>query len=549
MKHIGLFNDKIILTFRFDPAIVATIRKIDGRIWNAKDKRWELPKENVVEVLATLVPLGFTASLDVINLKEREEKELAAIHEIKTATDAKYEGALPLYDFQRKGAMFLKQMPHALLGDVPGLGKTLQTIAATEQDKHVLLFTMNTLKFTTADEVKKWLPNERVLVIDGDKKHRAEQWTLHAPKNRVVVANYELLVHDFDLIKQHEWHTIVCDEATRISNPDAITTRNLKLLRSHKRIALTGTPISNSPDDIYSIIDWLVPKYLGTFYQFRDKYCIVDDRFNRVTGYKNMDELSKKVDRFMLRRTKEEVFTDFPPKTIENVVFHLSVAERKLYTSIKEQVLEEIRELSELDTRTLGIIPVKMLRLKQCTDHPRLVGIKDEKECSKLDTLKALLKPVIDSGEKAIIFTQFAEMLHILKDELKEYRPITIFGDVDSVDRMVRVKEFNDDPKPRIIIMTEAGAYGLNMQSASYVVHYDAPWSIAKLMQREDRAHRIGQNKPVTVYNLIAKDTIDEYILKVLSRKNKVSVDILKDAERLGEQGLSKEDIDEILRL
>jgi SNF2 family DNA or RNA helicase len=170
-------------------------------------------------------------------------------------------------------------------------------------------------------------------------------------------------------------------------------------------------------------------------------------------------------------------------------------------------------------------------------------------KASKLDVLKDLLKPIIASGEKAIIFTQFAQMLHILATELEEFRPLTIYGDVDNLDRMERVKEFNDDPKGRVIIMTEAGAYGLNMQSASYVIHYDAPWSVAKLEQREGRAHRIGQKKSVTVYNLIAKKTIDEYVLKVLHAKQKISAKILGDVERMESGGMSLEDINNILRL
>jgi SNF2 family DNA or RNA helicase len=369
-----------------------------------------------------------------------------------------------------------------------------------------------------------------------------------------VIANYELLIHDFDILSEHEHDVIICDEATRISNPEAQTTVNLKKLHSRKREALTGTPISNKPDDIWSIIDWLVPRYLGSYYQFRNKYCEMSEdwargqSFNKISGYKNLDKLSAKVDRFMLRRTKEEVFDDFPPKTIENVMFNLSQTENDLYVSIKEQLYKEIGDLSSLDSRTLSIIPVKMLRLKQCTGHTKLVGA-TEPESSKLATLKDIIRPILASGEKVIVFTQFAEMLHILAEELRGYLPFTIYGDVDTADRMKRVKDFNDYAGGQIIIMTEAGAYGLNMQSASYVIHYDAPWSIAKLQQREDRAHRIGNNKPVTVYNMIARGTIDEYILKVLARKNKVAANILQDAERLGDHGLSTEDIKDILRL
>lgn len=562
-RFINLEKEKITLFFGYDKAVIEAIRTIDGRIWNKFSKQWEIPKENLDDVLEVLLPLKFEMSDAVRRTYERSIEIQKEFDEIKASSDQPYEGTLPLYDFQRKGAMFLKNMPHALLADVPGLGKSIQSLASVEGSRKVLIFCPATLKYSWKKEIEKWQPNEHVVVIDGNKKTRNEQWIngldgMYINRLKIipkyVIANYELLLHDFELLLEHDHDVIICDEATRISNPNAQTTANLKKLRSKKRIALTGTPISNKPDDIWSIIDWLIPRYLGSYYQFKAKYCEVSEdwgmngNYSRISGYKNLDKLAAKVDRFMLRRTKEEVFDDFPPKTIENIVFNLSDTERDLYVSIKEQLYQEIKELSLLDTRTLSIIPVKMLRLKQCTGHTKLVGASIQ-ESSKLATLKEIIKPIIESGEKIIIFTQFAEMLHILCDELKSYLPWAIYGDVDSVDRMKRVQEFNDTKGGQIIIMTEAGAYGLNMQSASYVIHYDAPWSISKLQQREDRAHRIGNNKPVTVYNLIAQNTIDEYILKLLAKKNKVAVNILQDAERMEGVGLSPEDIKEILRL
>lgn len=543
MRHINLKGNNLIVTFKFDPTIVSAIRGIDGRKWNAGAKHWEIPKENLEDALKVLVPLGFTPHIDVVNLKKEQEKLIIDIENIKLSGE-KYTGTLPLYEFQKIGASFLKQMPASLLADVPGLGKTIQTIGALEGVERILVFCPSSLKYSWKEEIERWDPNADVVVVDGKKEDRFQCWNR---KNQWTIANYELLIHDFDNIPK-EWGAIVCDEATRISNPDAQTVRNLKTIKTKKRIALTGTPISNRPDDIWSIIDWLVPGYLGTFYQFRQKYCIEND-YGRVVGYKNLDQLSSKVNRFMLRRMKNEVFTDFPPKTVLHINFELSETERTLYQAVKEQVIDDIKKLSDLDTKSLGIIPVKMLRLKQATGHTKLVGGYGNGESTKLDTLRMMLKPIIESGEKAIIFSQFAEMLHILREELREFRPLVIYGDVSSVERMVAVKEFNDDPLGRIIIMTEAGAYGLNMQSALYVFHYDAPWSVAKLNQREDRAHRHGVKGPVTVYHLVARNTIDEYVIKTLHRKNKISVDILQDVDRLEEMGLSKEDIDEILKL
>ena len=554
MKLIRLSDNKIVLQFDFDPQVVISVRKIDGRIWNAAKKRWEIPMENVKEVLDILTPIGFEAAPEIHHLLKKQNQFLEEIDQIKKNPDIKYEGSLPLHDFQKIGYSFLKSMPHALLGDVPGLGKTIQMIAATEHDPHILIFTMNSLKYNIAAEVKKWIPEAKVLVIAGDKQARAEQWLSYAKTNKYVVANYELLIHDFEHIKKFKWSTVVCDESTRISNPESKTSQNLTKLGSVKRIAMTGTPISNSPIDIFGIFNFLVPGYLGTFYQFKEKYCITDDRFNNVIGYKNMEELSTKVNRFMLRRKKQEVFKELPATLHQDVIFPLSPSERKLYDSVKQQLIKEIKELSLLDTKNLNIIPVKMLRLKQCTNHPALVNALEVTETSKLDALKALLEPIIASGEKAIIFTQFAECLHILNRELEKHKTFCIYGEVKPIKRMIITKEFNDFDGPAIMMMTEAGAYGLNLGSASYIINYDSPWSIEKLTQREGRADRSAdvksrKVKPLTVYNLIAKNSIDEYVIKVLDRKNKVSVDILKDVERMADSGLSMADIEEILNL
>lgn len=552
MNFINIKNNKVVPSFQYDPDIVLAIKSIDGRVWNKGAKQWEIPIENLDEVMKVLVPMGFRVSSLVLDVVKREREFLDNIEKIKQS-DEPFSSSLPLFDFQHKGARFLKNMPFALLADVPGLGKSIQTLASTMDDQQILIFCPASLKYNWQEEIFKWIKDEPVVVIDGNKETRQKKW-INGMRGRFIIANYELLLHDAEIIFQADWSrtTVVCDEATRISNPKAQTTKNIYQLKCKKRIALTGTPISNSPTDIFGIFYWLIPGYLGTHSQFTKKYCDMADSgwgYSKITGFKNLEILREKVGRFMLRRTKEEVFKDFPPKVVEDIVFQLSDEERKMYNFIKEQVVNEIKKLGDLDTRTLGIIPVKMLRLKQTTGHTELIDVPGI-ESTKLTTLKGLLEPIYASGEKAIIFTQFSSMLQILKRELSgKYDSWVIWGDVDSVDRMKAVKEFNDKEGGAVIIMTEAGAYGLNMQSASYVFHYDAPWSIAKLQQREDRAHRIGQNKPVTIYNLIAKNTIDEYVMKVLHKKQVVSVDILKDADRLEEMGLSKEDIDEILRL
>ena len=184
-----------------------------------------------------------------------------------------------------------------------------------------------------------------------------------------------------------------------------------------------------------------------------------------------------------------------------------------------------------------------MLIMKQATGHPCLIDAPMNSQSSKLDLLKEMLHPIIASGEKALVFTQFATIARIMSVQMMDMRPLVITGEVDALERKRIVDEFQSDPGRQVLIMTEAGTYGLNLQAASYVFHYDAPWSVSKIEQREGRAHRIGQDKPVTVYHLIAKNTIDEYVLKVLKGKQKMADEILGDEV----EKLTMVDIEEML--
>jgi len=532
-----------MLNFVYDARIVSAVKTIDGRRYNARRKQWELPLSAAQATVEKLLPLGFKVQERVTDLIIYQKQEEKVIEEIRISPEL-YTGDLPLYDFQKIGATFLKRLDGVLLADVPGLGKTIQTIAALEGMTRVLVLCPASLKYQWEEEIKKW-DKAPTQVIDGGPKAREKQWN---KKNvTVFIANYELLLRDFDIINKF-WDAIVCDEATRISNPKAKTTKALKQLTCKKRIALTGTPISNTPMDLWSIVDWISPGYLGSFWEFQQKYCIFNEHFGngswkKVSGYQNLELLAGKIAPLMLRRHKEEVFDDFPEKTTEKVVFELSPRERKVYDAVRNLIIAELHKL-RVDGSSLNIIPVKLLRLKQITDDTRLIT-NESIDSSKLAVLKDLLEPIIASGEKAIVFTQFAKMADILYSELSELEVdrYVIQGSVSAVDRQDLVERFTYDNSPSIMIMTEAGAYGLNLQAASYVIHYDAAWSIAKMTQREDRAHRIGQKKNVTVYELIAKKTVDEYVAKVLHKKANVSKEILRDTS------LEVGDIDAILEL
>ena len=507
-----------------------------------------MPSYHVEKLLDTLSFFSPDVSDEVFELKEKVKLYLETSLSIKRQElPPAYRTSLPLYEFQKKGSVWMTHMKRCLLADQPGLGKTIQTIAALSDSNlapsNILVIANASNKYDPwENEIKKW-SSETPLIIGGKAEERSYQWASWK-KYKWIVCNYELILRDYDLIKEIKWDAIVCDEAQRISNPSAKTTRAIKSLHAEIRIALTGTPVSNSPVDIFSIMDWLHPGYLGNYKQFFADY-VVEDNFGNVRAYKNLPKLFSLLEPFILRRTKEEVLDDFPSLTIQQISFDLSLEEQKIYAAIKTTIIDELGGyIDKIDPKTLALVPVKMLRLLQTIDHPKLIGEQFEGDSSKLKATKEHLVTILSDikmlstgqipikeytvdRDKLLIFTQFKMMAYLLQKELQNYSPLVITGDVSSEDRIKIIEQFNTDPQSRLMILTEAGSTGINLQAASYVINYDLPWSIAKLEQRIGRAHRIGQKKNVTVYNLIAKNTIDEYISSVLHKKKKISDDIL----------------------
>ena len=425
---------------------------------------------------------------------------------------------------------FLLQVESGLLGDDMGLGKTIQSLAVAEaiDAKKVLIFTPASVKWQWRDEIRKFIESDRrTTVIHGTPKKRQELW--HDDDQRFYVANYEQVLKDLEHINCREWDLIIADEATKISNPRAEVSKHIKKIRSKRRIAMTGTPISNRANEIWSIIDFCSPGALGNYWKFLERYC-TKNQWGGIQGYRNLDELNARIKRYMIRRLKEDVLTELPEKIVADISFPLTDKEKELYRKIKEEILHEIdhTDIVKLaNPMTIQYTIVKMIRLRQLADSMELLG--QNEDSSKLAVLKDKLSEVMDSGVKAIVFTQFAEMADIIVRELKDYRPLLISGKVSGQYSEI-VEKFNTDEDRRILVMTSAGQFGLNIQRASVIIHYDQEWSLAKMLQRDGRAHRMGQTRGVLVYNLLAKGTIDYYIKRVLHGKSRISSTVLGDA-------------------
>lgn len=423
---------------------------------------------------------------------------------------------ITLRDFQKEGVLFLSQ-GNRLLADEAGVGKTAQMLMVTKDSPKVLILTMASLKYQFKNEVAKFIPNSTAIVINGTPKDRQTQWQSNV---QYYIANYELLLRDLPYMQLHEWDWVVADECTRLSNHTNKQYKALLKLKVKNKLPATGTAISNSPLDCYGIFEWIKPGLFGNFFRFSNRY-LIKDIFGGVRAFKNMEELAKLIEPYYIRRTKEQVLNELPDKVQMEVPVLLSDVEKSLYNKLRSELLfdieqAEVNKITNLHQIQNGV--VKMMRLRQVTNHLSLLG--DRTESSKMAALHDLLK-TFDKERKVIIFSEFAEMCKIMHKDINN--SAMIIGEVSIDDRKEIVEKFNTNPETRVLIMSSAGAYGLNLQAADVLIHMDLPWSVGKYAQRSARAHRMGQKNTVYEYSMIAQDTVDKHILKKLTMKQELS--------------------------
>jgi len=522
-------NNAIEISFQYDPILVSFVKSLEGRKYNPATKNWYIPLAGSRASVDRLARRGFQIDPELWNEVKRDQEQAREAEALAVLPDTEFSTFLPLFPYQKVGSAFLWKIGSGLLGDEMGLGKTIMALALCEKVKaeKVLIFAPAAVKWQWAQEIEKFIPAsvDKIVVVEGGKE-RQKLWYL---PRRFYIANYELLLRaDFEKMASREWDIIIADEATRIANPQAKQSKAIKKLRAKRRIAMTGTPVSNRANEVWNIIDFTNPGAFGNYYTFLQRYCL-KNQWGGIFGYQHMDELREKLKRYMIRRLKVDVLPELPAKIITDIPFEMTEEEKALYKKLKKEILFEIesKDIAKLETpMTISYALVKMLRLRQLADSMELLG--HNTQSSKLIVLKEMLADALNDGRKAIVFTQFAEMADILERELVEWQPLKISGKVADKYQDIVVR-FNDVDTHKVLIMTSAGQFGLNIQRASVIFHYDQEWSLAKMEQRIGRAHRIGQTDKVLVYNLLAKGTVDYYVKKVLHAKAELSNQILGD--------------------
>ena len=438
-----------------------------------------------------------------------------------------------------------------ILADEMGLGKTLQTLAflrsVTERrsDKQPSLIVCPTsLVFNWVAEAAKFTPELKVLPLHGP---RRGEWFAQIPAADLVVTSYALIRRDAEQYRGTEFDTVVLDEAQHIKNRQTQNAQAVKAIRARNKFVLTGTPIENSVLDLWSIFDFLMPGYLGSATDFKERYEVPIARENNAEA---KTRLARRIRPFLLRRLKSEVAKDLPDK-IEQVSFcELTAEQQEVYQQVLESSRQEISSAigQEGLQKSRMVILTALLRLRQVCCDLRLLKLDgvSEGNSGKVELFSELLQEVIDGGHRVLVFSQFTEMLHLLKEQLESESIQYAYLDGSTRDRARVVQEFQGrDNVPVFLISLKAGGVGLNLTAADTVIHFDPWWNPAVEAQATDRAHRIGQTRVVTSYKLITKGTVEEKILNLQNKKRELITSTLSGEEQLA-GSLSWEEIQEL---
>ena len=458
-----------------------------------------------------------------------------------------------LREYQRQGYVWLRTLDRyglgGILADEMGLGKTIQVIAllADEAEKHpemeALIVCPSSLLYNWESELHKFAPGLSVQVIAGTAEERKA--LLEQEHAQVSITSYDLLRRDIALYEEREFRFQILDEAQYIKNHLTQNARAVKKIRARGRFALTGTPMENRLSDLWSIFDFLMPGFLFSCSRFRREFEIPIVKDGDKAALKRLHRMTGP---FLLRRYKKEVLRDLPDKLEEVVYSGMEPEQRKLYAAHALRLKEELESGGDAGYQKDRIkFLSELLRLRQICCDPSLCYEGYRGGSGKLDTCMELIESAVAAGHKILVFSQFTSMLEILGKRLEKaklsYHLLT--GQTGKEERIALVRSFNQDQVPLFLISLKAGGTGLNLTAADLVIHYDPWWNLAAENQATDRAHRIGQKKKVSVFRLIARDTIEEGVLKLQNQKRELEKQVTEGASSVAD--MSREELLSIL--
>ena len=471
---------------------------------------------------------------DVYSKRDSHFKQI--VKSFKTIKDADFEEpeslSATMRQYQKNGYRWLRTLESwnfgGILADDMGLGKTLQMIAVLLAAKlegktgTSLIVTPASLVFNWGEEFKKFAPELKVTLAAGTQAERQKRLE-ESVHSDVLITSYDLLKRDAALYEGREFLYQVLDEAQYIKNHTTAAAKAVKVIKSRFRFALTGTPIENRLSELWSIFDYLMPGFLYGYDTFRREFEIPVVKNNDQEA---MERLQRMVGPFILRRLKQDVLRDLPEKTEEVRYVQMTGKQRKLYDgqAIHLRSLLDHQSEEEFNNSRFQVL-TELTRLRQICCDPALCFEDYGDETAKTDACMELVQSAVDGGHRLLVFSQFTSMLDILSARLdgEHVEHFMITGSTPKEKRLQLVNAFNGGAVPVFLISLKAGGVGLNLTGADMVVHYDPWWNLAAQNQATDRAHRIGQQKNVTVYKLITKDSIEEKVLELQETKRELA--------------------------
>ena len=482
--------------------------------------RIQLPKSSILFWVKHGFPYFKNLPKEWVKFLEAENKTYSKSRSCSSLMNS-FKGELRIY--QKEAVDWMKRMIsndfNIILADEMGLGKTVQSLAFMQYYRHKVSKTLpcivvcpTSLVENWKEEARKFVPELKAIVIAGINR---EDSIKNLKKFDLVITSYALIKRDIEKYTKIKFGLLVLDEAQHIKNPATINAKVCKSIISKHRLVLTGTPLENSPEDIWSIFDFLNPGMLGSRDNFKSYYSKIEYNIEK------QKELADRIAPFILRRHKTEV-EQLPEKTEQTLFCEMIPSQRKLYNSLLIDGKNRYQSFYDGKTTRFDILS-SLLRLRQLCCHPNLLpdtlrqGVIDS---AKTELLKELLLEVIDSGHRTLVFSQFTSLLAILKEWLNENKILFEYLDGSTKNRYEKVERFNNDKKISIFLLSlKAGGTGLNLTGADTVIIYDPWWNPSVEAQATDRTHRIGQKNRITSIKLVVRDSIEEKILELQSRK------------------------------
>lgn len=517
----------------------------NGSFLSLDDDRFK-QLSHVIEDEETTVPSYMALYMqDISSAWTKEDFFDKLLEDIRTPED--FDAKIPILEkgqfrsYQKTGFKWLKSLSKysfgGILADDMGLGKTMQTLSyiqseLSERKQLTLIVAPTSLTYNWLNEVNKFFPSLKGVVVDGLKNRRVKLLNDISGYD-LIITSYALVRNDLDMYKDLPIDICIIDEAQHIKNPYSKTAKALKALTCKRKFALTGTPIENTVMELWSIFDFVMPGYLGSMTQFKERY----EKPIKDGEIEKNNLLKATIDPFILRRLKSDVLKELPDKIENKIVVELHEDQKKVYLVYLNQIREELMDLykeegyKKSQMKTLAAL----MRLRQICLDPGLFMEDYHGESTKINLLKELIEELMDGNHKVLIFSQFTKMLAKIKTVLDDmgYSYFSLDGSTPSKERYGLVDRFNSGEKPIFLISLKAGGTGLNLTGADTVIHFDPWWNPAVENQATDRAHRIGQKKTVHVIKMVTKGTIEEKIYALQEKKKALIESVIKPGETM----------------